>query len=141
MAYTNYINYTMSLHSQKNNQRKKIVSFSEGEETNSDHLQPTTESTALFSTQNRYQQPQTSLLQSNILSTIGQPYSGELCNYGPVYHPHNILHNYNPVYSNEKTMRSTNFARPVYGNYTGFYGNNNFRSPTLHQNGYDFTPR
>jgi hypothetical protein len=65
-----------------------------------------------------------------------------LCNYGPVYHPHNLLHNYNPVYSNEKAMRGANFGRTVYGNYTGFYGNNaNFRSPALHQNGYDFGPR
>ncbi|XP_063924258.1 T-box transcription factor TBX10-like isoform X2 [Zophobas morio] len=110
-----------------------------------DHLQPASEAAPLFG-QNRYQQapppPQTSLLQSNILTTIGQPYSGELCNYGPVYHPHNLLHNYNPVYSNEKAMRSPNFGRTVYGNYSGFYGNNaNFRSPALHQNGYDFGPR
>jgi hypothetical protein len=39
-------------------------------------------------------------------------------------------------------MRGANFGRTVYGNYTGFYGNNaNFRSPALHQNGYDFGPR
>lgn len=103
--------------------------------------------------QNRYQatnQTATpSLLQSNILSAglnpITQPYSAEICNYGPVYHPHNILHNYNTVYSNDKGMRSPNFGRGMYGGYQGFYTNNgNFRSATLtgaHQNGYDFTPR
>ncbi|CAG9770877.1 unnamed protein product [Ceutorhynchus assimilis] len=103
--------------------------------------------------QNRYQATNQatspSLLQSNILSaglnSITQPYSAEICNYGPVYHPHNILHNYNTVYSNDKGMRSPNFARGMYGGYQGFYANNgNFRSATLtgtHQNGYDFTPR
>ncbi|KAF2887864.1 hypothetical protein ILUMI_18309, partial [Ignelater luminosus] len=77
------------------------------------------------------------------LSPIGQPYSAEICNYGPVYHPHNILHNYNTVYSNDKAMRTGNFGRHVYGNYTSFYSNNpNLRAPTVHhQNNYDFTPR
>ncbi|XP_019869247.2 T-box transcription factor TBX1-A [Aethina tumida] len=89
---------------------------------------------------NRYQnhQPNASLLPSNIVGTglgpIGQPYSGEICNYGPMYHSHNLLHNYNAVYGGEK-IRSPNFGR-VYGNYPPFYGNNpNFR------NSYDFTPR
>lgn len=103
--------------------------------------------------QNRYQTTNqttaSTLLQSNILSaglnTIAQPYSAEICNYGPVYHPHNILHNYNTVYSNDKGMRSPNFSRGVYGGYQGFYSNNgSFRSATLtgtHQNSYDFTPR
>ncbi|CAG9832147.1 unnamed protein product [Diabrotica balteata] len=100
--------------------------------------------------QNRYQNTTQStappLLQSNILSAglsaIGQPYSTDICNYGPMYHSHNLLHNYNPVYSNEKAMRAPNFGRTVYGNYSGFYGNNgNFRSAGLHQNGYDFSPR
>ncbi|XP_030747539.1 T-box transcription factor TBX1-like [Sitophilus oryzae] len=103
--------------------------------------------------QNRYQPTNqnstSSLLQSNILSAglspITQPYSAEICNYGPVYHPHNILHNYNTVYTNDKGMRSPNFGRGMYGSYQGFYGNNgNFRSTSLtgtHQNGYDFTPR
>ncbi|XP_018568168.1 T-box transcription factor TBX10 [Anoplophora glabripennis] len=100
--------------------------------------------------QNRYQNTTQSsapsILQSNLLtaglSPIGQPYSAEICNYGPVYHSHNLLHNYNPVYSNEKGMRSPNFGRTMYGNYPGFYGNNgNFRSTGLHQNGYDFSPR
>ncbi|XP_076257138.1 T-box transcription factor 1 isoform X2 [Rhynchophorus ferrugineus] len=103
--------------------------------------------------QNRYQPTNqnsaSTLLQSNILgaglSSITQPYSAEMCNYGPVYHPHNILHNYNSVYSNDKSMRSSNFGRGMYGGYAGFYGNNgNFRSTSLtgsHQNGYDFSPR
>ncbi|KAG5886886.1 hypothetical protein JTB14_024743 [Gonioctena quinquepunctata] len=100
--------------------------------------------------QNRYQNTTQSttpsLLQSNLLSTglgaISQPYSTDICNYGPVYHSHNLLHNYNPVYSNEKGMRGANFGRTMYGNYPGFYGNNgNFRSTGLHQNGYEFTPR
>ncbi|CAH1111723.1 unnamed protein product [Psylliodes chrysocephalus] len=100
--------------------------------------------------QNRYQNTSQasapSLIQSNLLSaglsTIGQPYSSDICSYGPVYHSHNILHNYNPVYSNEKGMRAPNFGRTMYGNYPGFYGNNgNFRSASLHQNGYDFSPR
>ncbi|XP_066261433.1 T-box transcription factor TBX10 [Euwallacea similis] len=103
--------------------------------------------------QSRYQAtnqaPAPALLQPNILSaglnTIAQPYSAEICNYGPVYHPHNILHNYNTVYSNDKGMRTPNFGRGMYGGYQGFYANNgNFRSATLtgaHQNGYEFTPR
>lgn len=98
--------------------------------------------------QNRYQisqntsPPTSALLPPNILGPIGQPYSAELCNYGPVYHSHNILHNYNTVYNNDKTMRNGNFGRTVYGNYHGFYGNNStLRPPPLHQNGYDFTPR
>lgn len=99
-----------------------------------------------LSLQNRYQNVTqngtSSLLSSNLLSgslgPIGQPYSAEICNYGPVYHPHNILHNYNPVYSNDKGVRGGNFGRGVYGNYSGFYGNN----PNLrHQGTYDFTPR
>ncbi|XP_050299837.1 T-box transcription factor TBX1-like [Anthonomus grandis grandis] len=97
--------------------------------------------------QNRYQAtnqtPSPSLLQTNILgaglSPITQPYSAEICNYGPVYHPHNILHNYNTVYSNDKGMRSGgSFGRGVYGGYQGFYNNGNFRA---HQNGYEFSPR
>uniref|UniRef100_A0AAR5Q496 T-box domain-containing protein n=1 Tax=Dendroctonus ponderosae TaxID=77166 RepID=A0AAR5Q496_DENPD len=102
--------------------------------------------------QNRYQPTnQTAspaLLQSNILSAglspIAQPYSAEICNYGPVYHPHNILHNYNAVYTNDKSMRPANFGRGMYGGYQGFYNNGNFRSATLtsaHQSGYDFAPR
>ncbi|XP_018329177.1 T-box transcription factor TBX10 [Agrilus planipennis] len=90
----------------------------------------------------------TSLLPSNILSAglshIGQPYSAEICNYGPIYHPHNILHNYNSVYSNEKSLRSSgNFGRTMYGNYHhGFYGNNaSLRAPPVHQNAYEFNPR
>lgn len=101
-----------------------------------------------LSLQNRYQNVtqngSASLLPSNLLGgslgPIGQPYSAEICNYGPVYHPHNILHNYNPVYSNDK--RSGNFGRGVYGNYSGFYGNSsNLRTSSLHQGSYDFTPR
>lgn len=80
----------------------------------------------------------TTLLPTNLLGTIGQPYSAELCNYGPMYHSHNILHNYNTVYSNDKTMRNGNFGRTVYGNYHGLYGN---RPTPLHQNAYDFSPR
>ncbi|GJQ80631.1 hypothetical protein Trydic_g9217 [Trypoxylus dichotomus] len=100
--------------------------------------------------QNRFQGMQqgssSSLIPSNIigagLSPIGQPYSAEICNYGPMYHPHNILHNYNSVYSNDKNMRGNNFGRTMYGSYHGFYGNNtNIRSSTLHQNSYDYTPR
>lgn len=100
--------------------------------------------------QNRYQStPQTaasSLIQSNILtaglSPIGQPYAADLCNYGPVYHSHNLLHSYNSVYNNEKGMRNPNLGRTMYGNYSGFYGNNgNFRNSGLHQGGYDFSPR
>ncbi|KAK9721314.1 T-box [Popillia japonica] len=100
--------------------------------------------------QNRFQNMQqgssSSLIPSNIigagLSPIGQPYSAEICNYGPMYHPHNILHNYNPVYSNDKNMRTNNFGRAMYGSYHGFYGNNtNIRSSSLHQNSYDYTPR
>ncbi|KAI4455280.1 t-box protein-related [Holotrichia oblita] len=100
--------------------------------------------------QNRFQGMQqgssSSLIPSNIigagLSPIGQPYSAEICNYGPMYHPHNILHNYNPVYSNDKNMRTNNFSRAMYGSYHGFYGNNtNIRSSSLHQNSYDYTPR
>ncbi|KAI4455284.1 t-box protein-related [Holotrichia oblita] len=100
--------------------------------------------------QNRFQGMQqgssSSLIPSNIigagLSPIGQPYSAEICNYGPMYHPHNILHNYNPVYSNDKNMRTNNFGRAMYGSYHGFYGNNtNIRSSSLHQNSYDYTPR
>lgn len=100
--------------------------------------------------QNRYHQnviPQnSSLLAPNLLATglsaIGQPYSAEICNYGPMYHPHNILHNYNTVYSNDKTIRNGNFNRTMYGNYHGFYSNNtNLRSPGLHQNSYEFAPR
>lgn len=97
-----------------------------------------------LSLQNRYQNVTqngtSSLLSTNLLGPIGQPYSAEICNYGPVYHPHNILHNYNPVYSNDK--RGGNFTRGVYGNYSGFYGNSsNLRTPSLHQGSYDFTPR
>ncbi|XP_044261317.1 T-box transcription factor TBX1-like isoform X2 [Tribolium madens] len=100
---------------------------------------PEPEAAPLYNPQNRYQQQ--SLLQSNILTTIGQPYSGDF-NYGPVYHPHNLLHNYNPVYSNDKAMRGHNFPRTMYSNYSGFYPNaGNYRSPALHQNGYDFGPR
>lgn len=100
--------------------------------------------------QNRYQStPQTaasSLIQSNILtaglSPIGQPYAADICNYGPVYHSHNLLHSYNTVYNNEKGMRNPNLGRTMYGNYPGFYGNNgNFRSSGLHQTGYEFSPR
>ncbi|XP_044739826.1 T-box transcription factor TBX1-like [Chrysoperla carnea] len=66
------------------------------------------------------------------LLPIGQPYSGELCNYGPIYHPHNILHNYNPAYPNEKSLRAPNsaFSRTgpnVYSNspnYQSFYTSN-----------------
>lgn len=95
--------------------------------------------------QNRYQNVSqngtSTLLPTNLLGgslgPIGQPYSAEICNYGPVYHPHNILHNYNPVYSNDKSVRGGNFARGVYGNYSGFYGNN----PNLRTGSYDFTPR
>lgn len=99
---------------------------------------------------NRYQgisqNNSASLLPSNLLSaslgTIGQPYSADICNYGPVYHPHNLLHNYNSVYSNDKSMRNANFGRTMYGNYSGFYGNNNnLRAASMHQNAYDFTPR
>ncbi|KAB0791451.1 hypothetical protein PPYR_03251 [Photinus pyralis] len=76
------------------------------------------------------------------LSPIGQPYSAELCNYGPVYHPHNILHGYNTVYSSDKGVRGGNFGRHVYGNYASFYGGGpNLRAPTVHQTNYDFTPR
>ncbi|CAH1959307.1 unnamed protein product [Acanthoscelides obtectus] len=108
---------------------------------------PSTHPSMLF--QNRFQtttQPPSLLHQPNLITAglgpITQPYSGELCNYGPVYHSHNLLHNYNSVYTNEKGMRNPNFGRPMYGNYTGFYGNNgNFRSAGLHQNGYDFGPR
>ncbi|XP_017776791.1 PREDICTED: T-box transcription factor TBX1-A [Nicrophorus vespilloides] len=72
----------------------------------------------------------------NPLGTISQPYSGELCNYGPVYHPHNLLHSYNPVYGNDKTLRMNQFGRSVYSNYPhSFYGGNNLRGT---QNGYDF---
>lgn len=100
--------------------------------------------------QNRFQSMQqgasSSLIPSNIigagLSPIGQPYSTEICNYGPMYHPHNILHNYNSVYSNDKNIRSNNFGRAMYGGYHGFYGNNtNIRSSSLHQNSYEYTPR
>ncbi|CAH0549290.1 unnamed protein product [Brassicogethes aeneus] len=75
-------------------------------------------------------------LPNNGLTSISQPYGSELCSYGPVYHPHNFLHNYNPVYSTDKNIRATNFGRSVYGNYPNFYNNGNFRS-----NAYDFTPR
>ncbi|KAK5638193.1 hypothetical protein RI129_012488 [Pyrocoelia pectoralis] len=77
------------------------------------------------------------------LSPIGQPYSAELCNYGPVYHPHNILHNYNTVYSSDKGVRGSNFGRHMYGNYAAtFYGGGpNLRTPAVHQSNYDFTPR
>ncbi|CAG9861755.1 unnamed protein product [Phyllotreta striolata] len=63
------------------------------------------------------------------------PYTSELCSYGPVYHSHNILHNYNPAFGNEKGMRAANFGRAVYGN------GGNFRASGLHQNGYEFAPR
>lgn len=116
------------------------------------HLSDTQHTTNTpLSLQNRYQNVTTqnggsSLLSTNLLGgslgPIGQPYSAEICNYGPVYHPHNILHNYNPVYSNDKSMRGGNFTRGVYGNYSGFYGNSsNLRTPSLHQGSYDFTPR
>ncbi|XP_056639946.1 T-box transcription factor TBX1-like [Diorhabda carinulata] len=101
--------------------------------------------------QNRYQSTTQSsvqpLIQSNLLTsglgTIGQPYSTDICNYGPMYHSHNMLHNYNPVYSNENAMRTPKFGRTIYGNFpsTSFYGNGSFRTTGLHQNGYDFTPR
>nr|XP_015836207.1 PREDICTED: T-box transcription factor TBX1-A isoform X2 [Tribolium castaneum] len=97
---------------------------------------PEPEAAPMYNPQNRYH------LQSNILTTIGQPYTGSDFNYGPVYHPHNLLHNYNTVYSNDKTMRGHNFPRTMYSNYSGFYPNSgNYRSPALHQNGYDFGPR
>lgn len=87
------------------------------------------------------------LLTPNILGAglgqIAQPYGAEICSYGPVYHPHNILHNYNSVYGSEKTMRGVNLGRGMYGNYHGFYGNNgNLRAGGMHhQNGYDFNHR
>lgn len=93
--------------------------------------------------QNRYQNQtqNSSIFQSNLLSAIAQPYSGELGHYGPVYHSHNLLH-YNSMYNNDKNLRAGNFGRGMYGNYSGFYGNNgNFRSTPLHPNTYDFTPR
>lgn len=108
-------------------------------------LPPTTHLTENQPPLSRYQNVTTQngntpLLPSNLLGgslgPIGQPYSAEICNYGPVYHPHNILHNYNPVYSNDK--RGGNFGRGVYGNYSGFYGNG---SNLRHQGTYDFTPR
>lgn len=97
-----------------------------------DHIAPLT----------RYPQSSTSLLPFGAgLGPIGQPYSAELCNYGPVYHPHNILHNYNTVYNSDKNIRGSNFGRHMYGNYASFYGNNpNLRTPSVHQN-YDFAPR
>lgn len=116
-------------------------------------LPPTThlsENQPPLTIQNRYQNVTqngtSSLLSSNLLGgslgPIGQPYSAEICNYGPMYHPHNILHNYNPVYSNDKGVRGGNFGRGVYGNYSGFYGNSsNLRTSSLHQGSYDFTPR
>lgn len=100
--------------------------------------------------QNRYQNTSqsaaSSIIQSNILtaglSSIGQPYAADICNYGPVYHSHNLLHSYNSMYNNEKGMRNPNLGRPMYGNYPGFYGNNgNFRSSGLPESGYEFTPR
>lgn len=97
---------------------------------------------------NRYENQSatnSSILQSNLLSPIGQPYSAELCNYGPMYHhSHNLLHNYNPVYGKEKNIRqSSGFSRPMYTNYPTLYSTNgNLRnSSSLYQNSYDFSSR
>lgn len=114
-------------------------------ETNSSSVNLSAHSPMIF--QNRFQNPSQSspsapLLPSNLLNPIAQPYSADICNYGPVYHSHNILHNYNTVYTNEKNIRSSNFNRAMYSNYGGLYASNsNFRGHGLHQNGYDFAPR
>ncbi|ENN72510.1 hypothetical protein YQE_10851, partial [Dendroctonus ponderosae] len=144
----------------RNHSGPEIIRHSVADDEGAEHAAPTQthQSDALHNPhpsmifQNRYQPTnQTAspaLLQSNILSAglspIAQPYSAEICNYGPVYHPHNILHNYNAVYTNDKSMRPANFGRGMYGGYQGFYNNGNFRSATLtsaHQSGYDFAPR
>ncbi|GLV36825.1 optomotor-blind-related-gene-1 [Carabus blaptoides fortunei] len=83
------------------------------------------------------------------LNPIAQPYSADLCNYGPMYHSHNILHNYggHHTYPGDKNIRNSHFPRPIYPQYQGFYAphtsNTSIRG-TVHQTGtygHDFSQR
>lgn len=75
---------------------------------------------------NRYQSSPPSLnLLTPALGPIGQPYSADICSYGPVYHTHNLAHAYTPGYGPDKSVRPGPFTRPVYQYHQTYYGPGN----------------
>lgn len=66
--------------------------------------------------------PPTLNLLNPALAPIGQPYSADMCSYGPVYHSH-MTHGYNPAYGPDK-IRPTHLTRPMY-QYQSYYGPGN----------------